>query len=127
MSLALAGPGAPIACGLCRGSSVLYLLRQPCPGTPREPQQLHLVCEEFCEELFTNCKPALLKGESLNKQFQSGKDFCKNRNFIVEAKSDMTNRSCFNGVPEMLLPSEAPGRRVPILAILVSIILLNSQ
>lgn len=51
------------------------------------------VCESFCDKWFAACGAAKLKGMKVNDLFESGKDFCLARKFLVESASET---DCFS-------------------------------
>ena len=51
------------------------------------------VCESFCDKWFAACGTAKLKGMNVKDLFESGKDFCLTRKFLVESASEA---DCFS-------------------------------
>ena len=50
------------------------------------------VCEEFCNDIYSACKDALLKGRKIQDIYSDGKQFCQSRRFKTDQKN---NKRCF--------------------------------
>lgn len=55
-----------------------------------------IVCEEFCDRIYSSCKKALLKGMKIEQMYANGKQFCEGRRFATVKKAV---RSCFSYDP----------------------------
>jgi hypothetical protein len=51
------------------------------------------VCIEFCDEIYSACAEAVLKGSKINEIYLNGIEFCKSRRFNVDYKK---NDNCFH-------------------------------
>ncbi len=54
-----------------------------------------IVCSNFCNDVYQNCKTAEYDGKKIGQSFQNGHEFCLAQDFIV---SD-TNHQCFDFDP----------------------------
>ncbi|XP_033642187.1 riboflavin-binding protein-like [Asterias rubens] len=54
-----------------------------------------VICSEFCDETFEECKDAQLGGSSIGEKYESGRNFCMANNFeVVQGRE-----RCFNFDP----------------------------
>ena len=50
------------------------------------------VCIEFCDEIYSACGEAILKGSKISEIYLNGSEFCRSRRFNVDLRS---NDNCF--------------------------------
>ena len=71
-----------------------YLICYICAPTQYEfyVRQRLMVCREFCDLIFDNCKRAILKGSEIGELYKNGTHFCKSRRFEV---TPLSSGGCF--------------------------------